>query len=216
MSPFPSGSTANICSMTTRRRVQELWRRGLSGAAISRELGISRSTVSYHLKRLGKPVDEKCNRRYDWIEVQRFYDEGRTVRECMNEFGFSSETWHSAVKRGALTSRPRSMPMEELLNARRSRGHLKVRLFSAGLKEARCEGCGIEDWLGAPLSLCLHHVNGDNQDNRLENLRILCPNCHSQTENFAGRNSRRAGARDPTFRKRGEHRPPDWQEAAPG
>jgi predicted HNH restriction endonuclease len=40
------------------------------------------------------------------------------------------------------------------------------------------------------LSLCLHHINGINNDNRLENLAVLCPNCHSQTENFAGRNRR--------------------------
>jgi len=44
--------------------------------------------------------------------------------------------------------------------------------------------------LGDPLALALHHVNGDNCDDRLENLALLCPNCHSQTENFAGRNVR--------------------------
>ena len=44
-----------------------------------------------------------------------------------------------------------------------------------------------DDWLGEPLSMNLHHVNGDGDDNRLENLMLLCPNCHSQTANFAGR-----------------------------
>jgi 5-methylcytosine-specific restriction endonuclease McrA len=68
---------------------------------------------------------------------------------------------------------------------------LKRRLIKLGLKADRCEICGISAWRGAPLSLALHHVNGDGRDNRLENLQLLCPNCHSQTDNFAGRNVRR-------------------------
>lgn len=51
-----------------------------------------------------------------------------------------------------------------------------------------CYNCGLTDWLGGKLILELDHINGDNTDNRLENLRFLCPNCHSQTENYKGRN----------------------------
>jgi len=61
---------------------------------------------------------------------------------------------------------------------------LKNRLFDAGLKENKCEGCGLTEWNGKEISLHLDHVNGDNLDNRIENLRILCPNCHSQTETY--------------------------------
>ena len=60
--------------------------------------------------------------------------------------------------------------------------------MATGLKDNRCELCGIDSWRGEPLSLALHHVNGDPNDNRLVNLELQCPNCHSQTENFAGRN----------------------------
>ena len=72
----------------------------------------------------------------------------------------------------------------------RNRGHLRARLLRAGLKEERCETCGIDEWRGQPLKVTLHHVNGDPYDNRLENLMFLCPNCHSQTSNFGGRNGR--------------------------
>ena len=162
---------------------------GWSQGAIARALGLSQSTVSWHARRLGYPPDTRCARRYDWAEVQRYYDEGHTVRECAEHFGFSKQTWHSAVQRGAVRARPRALPLADLLAAGRKRGryNLKNRLLAAALKDGSCEDCGITEWRGRPLSMALHHVNGDGHDNRLENLRLLCPNCHSQTENFAGR-----------------------------
>ena len=68
---------------------------------------------------------------------------------------------------------------------------LKIRLFNAGLLEQKCSICGNNgEWNGKPLSLTLDHINGIHSDNRLENLRILCPNCHSQTETFSGKNKK--------------------------
>jgi DNA-binding CsgD family transcriptional regulator len=174
----------------TRERVSELLERGWSRGEIARALGITKATVSYHARRLGAPVDERGARRYDWDLVQRFYDEGHSVRECQTRFGFSRQTWHAAINRGAVKARPNGLPMDELLvnGVDRARNNLKLRLIRAGIKKNRCEECGIEDWLGLPLALALHHVNGDRRDNRLGNLRLLCPNCHSQTDTFAGRN----------------------------
>lgn len=68
-----------------------------------------------------------------------------------------------------------------------SSNRLKKRLIEAGLKEDSCEICGISTWLGKKLTLQLHHINGNHNDNRLENLQILCPNCHTLTDNFGNK-----------------------------
>jgi len=115
------------------------------------------------------------------------------MRECRKRFDFSSQAWADAVSRGVITPRSRSVPIEALLvvGRRTNRSHLKGRLVREGLKENRCEQCGITGWQGKPLNMQVHHVNGDGTDNRLENLCLLCANCHSQTDTYGGRNGHR-------------------------
>jgi hypothetical protein len=133
-------------------------------------------------------MNDRFARRYDWEAVQTHYDDGHSVRECCERFGFSLCSWTSAVRRGAITPRPQAMPLDQLLiKGPRNRLNIKLRLLAAGLKQNRCETCGISEWQDAPLSLALHHSNGDPHDNRLENLELLCPNCHSQTDTFAAK-----------------------------
>lgn len=65
---------------------------------------------------------------------------------------------------------------------------LKKRLIEEGIKENKCEECGLKTWLGNPLPLELHHIDGKRSNHHLSNLMLLCPNCHSQTETFRARN----------------------------
>lgn len=69
----------------------------------------------------------------------------------------------------------------------RSSNRIKTLLFTSNLKEKKCECCNLNIWLGNIIPLELHHIDGDNKNNCIENLQILCPNCHSLTNNFRGK-----------------------------
>ncbi len=82
-------------------------------------------------------------------------------------------------------------PLDELLVDGRClspTASIRKRLIAEGLKEQRCELCLRSTWNDRPIPLELDHVNGRREDNRLENLRILCPNCHAQTDTYRGKN----------------------------
>lgn len=67
---------------------------------------------------------------------------------------------------------------------------LKTRLLRVGLFRYECYECGISTWKNKKITLQLDHINGISNDHRLENLRLLCPNCHSQTETYGGKNKK--------------------------
>ncbi len=71
---------------------------------------------------------------------------------------------------------------------------LKKRLIKEGIKKAVCSSCKLEQWLGMPIPLELHHIDGNRYNNQLENLALLCPNCHAMTSSYRAKNIRNLSA----------------------
>jgi hypothetical protein len=99
---------------------------------------------------------------------------------------FLGQSWRRGSRRPVVSA----VPLDEVLVEGRftQTAKLKRRLLAEGMKRARCEVCGGRRWNGAPIPLELDHINGKRDDNRLGNLRLLCPNCHAQTSTYRGRN----------------------------
>jgi hypothetical protein len=85
----------------------------------------------------------------------------------------------------------KQIPLEEILAGNHGHyptGKLKKRLIKEKILEYKCAECSRSKWRGKTISLHLDHINGTPTDHRLENLRFMCPNCHSQTDTYCGKN----------------------------
>lgn len=87
------------------------------------------------------------------------------------------------------------MPLSDILveDSKYNSNALRKRLIKENILPPKCSNtdCGLSAWMGKTIILHLDHINGHNTDNRIENLRLLCPNCHSQTSTYCGRNRKK-------------------------
>ena len=90
------------------------------------------------------------------------------------------------IGKKGLKNAPNKKTFEELSQTSTVTSHkLRLRLLDEGIKEHKCECCGNTQWRGYPIPLELHHKDGNHFNNELNNLELLCPNCHAQTENYS-------------------------------
>ena len=118
----------------------------------------------------------------------------KIMHKAIQEFNlnishFTGQGWNTGLKFKPFEAKP----IENILviNSNYQSYKLKRRLIQEGFKENICERCKLSEWQGLPIPLELHHKNGNNRDNRLENIVLLCPNCHALTESYRGKNKSR-------------------------
>ena len=113
-----------------------------------------------------------------------------TLNSYLEKMGIS----YSGNKSGKGFSKTKDrMSLEDYLNNSKDiqSNKVKKKLLQEGIKEYKCESCGLTEWLGQPIPLELHHIDGNRYNNTIENFQLLCPNCHAFTESYRGKNSKK-------------------------
>jgi 5-methylcytosine-specific restriction endonuclease McrA len=145
---------------------------------------------------------ELCKNSYSYAEVLR--KAGRqqgggtqaTLKKKIEEYGidishFTGQRWQESPNQQNNTISRESYSLDEVFieNSPVTQKVLRGYIERHNILEYKCQTCGCDgNWQNGIIALEVDHINGDNTDNRIENLRYLCPNCHALTETYRGRN----------------------------
>ena len=186
--------------------LEQLTKEGKSIREISSICNMSETGIRYRLKKFGiKTKYQSFAERRTWTdeELREAVASSFTKSEVMRKLGLTVrpgnhgtitkhikrlnlDTTHMTGRAHGTSVSPVKRKLEDVLveNSDYSRHALKKRLLKEGLLKNKCAKCGIKEWNNKSLIMVLDHINGINNDNRIENLRMLCPNCNSQTSTF--------------------------------
>jgi 5-methylcytosine-specific restriction endonuclease McrA len=130
-------------------------------------------------------------------QIREQFDSGKTLHQAAVVLNVTTVTlWRRAKKIGISWKEIKrenkdKIPLSEILEGLHPHYQtfkLKNRLINEGVKENKCENCDITDWLGQSMTMHLDHIDGNSHNHTYKNLRLLCPNCHSQTDTWCGKN----------------------------
>lgn len=145
----------------------------------------SKEKIEYAVKQADSYSETLC-----LLDVPKQGNNLTTLKRYINKFNI--DTSHFTFKKQYKNQDFNYVSAAEYLNSTKKiqSQKLKQKLVKEGILEDKCACCGLTEWNGKPIVLQLHHIDGNHNNNCLENLQILCPNCHSQTENFCGNSNK--------------------------
>lgn len=201
--------------MKYKKELENLSKQGLTIDKISTVIGLSSTGTRYWLKKYG--IKTTGNKRKDkWSEeiLRKFISESKTKSDVLRKMNllvrpgnfrtldryisiYNIDTHHFDRKFHKNRFNNIKYSDEDIFKKNSDYSNmksLKSRILRKGLIDYKCSSCeNIGEWNNKKLNLQLDHINGDHRDNRLENLRFMCPNCHSQTETFCSKNRWKGG-----------------------
>lgn len=176
---------------------------------ISEETGHSVNSVCSKAYSIGLTRINRLEK-YDYENFNKIISESKSINDCLYKLGmtrtgdnqitikkyirlYNIDTSHFLINKN-VKEKYIKLKLIDILKEKSTynRTLLKQRLYNEGLKERKCELCGqSEEWNGKHMSLILDHINGINDDNRIENLRIVCPNCNATLDTHCGKNKKK-------------------------